>query len=138
MYTPPEPPNVVTGTFQELVYDAHGGDFKHELDHEVAQMIAATKLTGKKAKLVVTMEVSIDSTRQRVATGFTSKTTLPKPTRLEEMYYITDDGELVEEDPRQTKLDLAVVPEEKPTLETVPEQAPPPLATVENTEPTDG
>lgn len=101
--------NVTTQAFVETLGAINNGDFLGDLDSELVALVKAVQETRKAGKLTVTF--NIKPTARDVATiaaDFSSKK--PEEGRPETTFFMTPDGRLQREDPKQAKLPLRDVP----------------------------
>lgn len=105
------------GLFANTVLELHRGDLIDTLNDELAEVVAACRETGKKGTLTLTLTVTSAQGSDQVAVGAQVKSAPPKPTRLETLFY-ADGGQLVREDPRQTRLELRTVEADDAPLRT--------------------
>lgn len=86
---------------------------------KLAELVRAVADTGKPGTLTITVKVRKATAGALAITGDAKVKTPPQPV-VESLMFPTVDGDLLTEDPRQTKLDLKPVAEEPTrTLRTV-------------------
>lgn len=85
-----------------------GGVFVDLASDKMNELVSAVSETGKAGKL--TLEVSVKKATRGGAMHITGKVQLKKPAEepMEAMLFATPEGNLVADDPKQTKLDLKV------------------------------
>lgn len=89
----------------ELIEDLGHGAVNKRASELMRQLIAACKLSGKKGKLSITLNVATS------AAGLADiradvKTTMPEPGLPGSVFFMTNDNGLVVEDPRQQSLPI--------------------------------
>jgi hypothetical protein len=102
-------PRPITDTLRQL----RGGDFIDEASEALARIVTAVTNLGGTGKLVIELSVK-KASRASGAVVVTDKVAekLPTTGAAETLLFATPEGNLVTEDPRQTRLDLKrVVPE---------------------------
>ena len=93
------------GNFAAVVAELHRGELLDALDDELYDVVEAVERTGKKGKLVLTIEVSAPGRgSDQVEINAGSKATVPKDARLGSTFYDAG-GRLTREDPRQAHMD---------------------------------
>lgn len=87
-----------------------GGIFIDTASDKMAELVSAVDQSGKAGKLVI--EIGCKKATRGGAMHLTGKVTLKKPAEepMEAMLFATPEGNLVADDPKQTKLDLKVAP----------------------------
>lgn len=87
-----------------------GGVFIDLASDKMNELVSAVADSGKAGKL--TLEVSVKKATRGGAMHITGKVTVKKPAEepMEAMLFATPEGNLVADDPKQTKLDLKVAP----------------------------
>lgn len=90
-------------TITEVLMNLREGGSVEELASEIRNAVSATRDTGKKSKVVLTIEIAANG-RDAVTITDTVKATLPKPDAVSTMFYATDDNGLSRRDPRQPEL----------------------------------
>lgn len=85
-----------------------GGVFIDLASDKMNELVTAVSESGKAGKL--TLEVSVKKATRGGAMHITGKLSLKKPAEepMEAMLFATPEGNLVADDPKQTKLDLKV------------------------------
>lgn len=94
--------------FIDTLRDAERGRFLDSLTDEQSKLIEAIKLTGKKGKIVITLEYVPDGEHQ-VTMKSSFATTVPKASRASTTFFVTDENTLQREDPRQQSMELREV-----------------------------
>lgn len=97
-----------------------GGVFADTASDELNQLVAAVNKTGKSGKL--TLNIIVKKATRGGAMHVSGKTilTLPAKEPMESMMFASDEGDLVDYDPNQKKLDLKIIPDAAPAeLKTV-------------------
>lgn len=87
-----------------------GGVFIDTASDKMAELVSAVDASGKAGKL--TIEIACKKATRGGAMHLSGKVTLKKPAEdpMEAMLFATPEGNLVADDPKQTKLDLKVAP----------------------------
>ena len=87
-----------------------GGVFIDTASDKMAELVSAVDASGKAGRLV--LEVKVKKATRGGAMHITgnAKLTLPASEPMEAMLFSTPEGNLVVDDPRQSKLDLKVAP----------------------------
>lgn len=87
-----------------------GGVFIDLASDKMNELVGAVAESGKAGKL--TLEVSVKKATRGGAMHITGKVTVKKPAEepMEAMLFATPEGNLVADDPKQSKLDLKVAP----------------------------
>jgi len=87
-----------------------GGVFIDTASDRMAELVNAVDSSGKAGKL--TIEIKVKKATRGGAMHITGNVKLSKPAEepMEAMLFATPEGNLVADDPRQTKLDLKSVP----------------------------
>jgi hypothetical protein len=93
----------------------NGGLFGHKVSEVFSQVIQAVENTGKAGKLTITVDVS-KTTGGMVAlvAKVTDKTPEPKPDA--DVRWVTEDGQLTRDNPKQQKLALRVAGDDRPAI----------------------
>jgi hypothetical protein len=105
-----------TRPFFDTVRDFRRGQFLEECADKLQEVIASVEETGKAGKLVIEIAVAPASRGQgavRVADKITTK--LPALPAGETIMFVTNDNNLVANDPRQGSFELKQVDTDKPT-----------------------
>jgi hypothetical protein len=95
----------------------HGNTAK-VLGKRLAELVLAAEATGKKGKLTLTLDIASQGGIAEVRAHV--KATKPEPGLLGGAYYVTPEGKLVSEDPRQLKLPGKIVDAPERPLKTIP------------------
>lgn len=85
-----------------------GGIFIDTASDKLAELVSAVDASGKSGKLVI--EIACKKATRGGAMHITGKVTLKKPAEepMEAMLFATPEGNLIADDPKQSKLDLKV------------------------------
>lgn len=97
------------------------GDLHPVLDHageKFAELIKAVSSTGKSGSLTLKIDIK-PSTAGAMAVKADVKVTMPKSLPAEALLWPTPEGNLLNEDPRQTKLELKPVETQATELKAV-------------------
>lgn len=99
----------ITDTLRYL----QGGTFMDEASEQLAELVSAVNSTGKGGK--ITLEISVKK-MSKGACGVIGKIKLSKPLEAPDatLMFPTPEGNLLTEDPRQSKLELKQVPAATP------------------------
>ena len=84
-----------------------GGTFIDKASDALADLVNAVESSGKKGTLTLTITVA-KATRNSVKVGGQIKLATPKEDPLDALLFPTPEGNLLAEDPSQTRLDLRV------------------------------
>jgi hypothetical protein len=102
-------PDVQVRPFADFIRETNRGTTHDELSEYLQQLTAAVSDTGKKGRLVLTIEVAPMGDAFQVSDKITLK--LPEHNRGASTYFATADHNLVRTDPRQLQFEsLAEVP----------------------------
>lgn len=86
------------------------GEMQNDLSAALREITQSAQLRGKPAKMTVTITVKpAAQIKGAVLIEDDIKVTLPKPERENSIFYATEDGTLLREDPKQMKLQLRVI-----------------------------
>lgn len=102
-------------TFSEL---RRGGALT-DLDGALAEVVKAVVATGKTGKVTLTLDIKQLGRGGALTVTDTISTKVPKLPVPDTVFFATDDGELVKEDPKQPKLPLREVEAKKEELRDV-------------------
>lgn len=109
----------ITDTLRHL----NNGAFLDECSDTLAQTVKKVDETGKKAQIVITLDISKATRGGAMKVVPTVVAKLPKEPASETLLFATVEGNLLTEDPHQRKLDLREVPAGQPAeLKTVSQQ----------------
>lgn len=100
------------------------GDLRPLLDEagdKLSELVRAVSATGKAGSLTIKLDLK-PSTAGALAVKPTVKVTLPKGLPAESLLWPTPEGNLITEDPRQSKLPLKAVADDTTELRTVSQQ----------------
>jgi len=90
--------------FVDTLRDVRDGELLAELPGKLQAVIEAVQATGKKGKLVITLELSPTQANMFVLTDDV-KQTIPEPKKeTTTVFFITEESDLSRRDPRQPKL----------------------------------
>lgn len=88
-----------------VLAELDNGRTASELDYELAQLVQAATITGKKGK--VTVEVTVEPNGEgKVEIDADVKPKVPKPTKHTTTFFVGDSGHLSRSDPRQRELNF--------------------------------
>lgn len=97
----------------DVLRDLTGGQTYDELNAALAEVVGAVVRTRKAGEISIKLKIK--------ANGETSvmivdeiKTKVPQEARGETLFFTTSNGDLIRDDPRQSKLPLREVPEAQP------------------------
>jgi hypothetical protein len=95
----------------------NGGTFGHKVSETFKQVLQAVETTGKAGKLTITVDVT-KTTGGMVAlvAKVTDKTPEPKPDA--DVRWVTEDGVLTHQNPKQRDLELRPVSNDRPQVRT--------------------
>lgn len=99
---------------QQLAF-LNRGTLDFELTEAMAELVKAVRQTGKAGELVLKIKVGKLNARDEDALKLTPAVTIkvPQMPAYESVMFSTADGSLLRDDPKQRKLDLEVVGQEK-------------------------
>lgn len=110
MTQPPDDGGQQVRPFAAVLQDINGGQFADQLAHDLQNLVDAVREHGRKGKLTITLEVA---PLRGNATAFTVAARrdlkLPQEEPMESVFFGTEDGNLVRDDPRQMALPLRTV-----------------------------
>lgn len=102
--------------FADTTRNLRHGAFLDECAEALQAVVAEVEKTGKSGKLVVELTVKPASKTQGAVTVLDKITTkLPQLPAGETILFVTNENNLVTQDPRQAKMDLRVVEGSQPT-----------------------
>lgn len=93
--------------FADLIKEFAHGSTNRMATERLREIVKACRETGKKGAIKLTLGVSVNQGIVEVKAQIT--TTKPEPALPGACYYATDEGGLVDEDPRQLKLPAKVI-----------------------------
>jgi len=103
--------------FSVFLNDLRDGRAHSELSMQLAELIAKVKETGKGGELTFKLKIK-PATRggdvEKVTISDQITTSLPKPERGEDFFYLTEENDLTRAHPRQQSLELREVPVTQP------------------------
>lgn len=99
--------------FIKTLESLQGGSTVAELDEEIKKLIQVCEQTGKVGTLQLSIKIKPRGQTGQVEILDDIKSTPPKFERGVTIMFSTPEGNLMREDPRQSKLDLKVLPKEK-------------------------
>lgn len=94
--------------FAEMLKEFGHGAVNRQASKLLREIVKNCEATGKKGKMVITFAVGSAGGIAQLAADI--KITRPEPALPGGAYYVTEDGGLVEEDPRQQKFPTRVIP----------------------------
>ena len=98
-------------TFDQFIFEHQSGELNTELTREMNVLTAALQKRAAesgKAKGEITLKISFElESNGLVAINAEAKVKAPGPRKTKEIRWVDENGRLVAEDPRQTKLPLA-------------------------------
>lgn len=103
--------------FSDFLREQRGGESQEELAEALNALVAAVERTGKKGKLVYTVEIEPvpKAGGGQVTVTDAIDVKLPKPRRSASLFFSTPENNLVRHDPRQQKLPLREIAAVAPT-----------------------
>ena len=107
-----------TKAFAVLLQELRDGKTHAEMTAGIEELLAAVANTGKAGSITLKIEVkpaSKGSEVDKVMIFDKVTTTLPKPERGTDVYWLTTDNELSRSHPKQSSLDLRAAPDNKPS-----------------------
>ncbi len=107
-----------TKAFAILLQELRDGKTHIELTNGITELLSAVAVTGKAGSITLKIDVkpaSKGSEVDKVMIIDKITTTLPKPERGSDFYWLTDDNELSRNHPKQSSLDLREAPTAKPS-----------------------
>lgn len=103
--------NPLTNSFESVLRNQRKGVMAADLSDKLAELTRAVCAYGKPGKITLTLKLnpaSGDGTALSIADEIEIKPpTAPKPNSI---FFTTEDGQLLREDPAQKELELKVVP----------------------------
>lgn len=93
--------------FAELLWEQHDGGLIDELDDALRELVNAVTTYGKSGTL--TLEFTFQQQGRTVVVSDTVKSKLPKPPKVQEVFFPDAEGMLHRSDPAQMSLDLRSV-----------------------------
>jgi len=94
----------------DVLRDLAHGAANRQGSAKLTELIQACKSTGKKGVLTIKLGIGVDPVTKIAQFAAAISTTRPEPTLPGGMYYVTNDGTLVTEDPRQLKMEVTQLP----------------------------
>lgn len=104
--------------FTEILDDMSDGKVSQQLTTDLAELVEAVEETGLSGKVTLTITVKPDG-KGRVVTAGSVKTTKPRPKLEASLFFTGSKGSLHREDPRQQKLPMTKLPENRAGLTVV-------------------
>lgn len=104
--------------FALLLQELRDGKTHTEMCIGMDELIAAVAVTGKAGSITLKIDVkpaSKGTDVDKILILDKITTTLPKPERGSDFYWVTSDNELSRNHPKQTTLDLRAAPDGKPS-----------------------
>ena len=92
----------------QMLAQINGGVLLHDFGEQLAELVQAVDVTGKPGKITLELHLR-KSTQQTMAASGKVTVTKPKEPLIETLLFPTPEGNLLTEDPRQSKLPLQVV-----------------------------
>lgn len=89
-------------SFVEIISDLDDGRVVEELTHQLREVVRAARVSEKKGS--VTLKIDIEPDGRQFIINASVKPTIPTPTPGMTMFFASDDGDLIKEDPKQEKL----------------------------------
>lgn len=102
--------------FTDTLRELRGGVVMDELGEALNKVVGAVRDTGKMGSLTLTIKVK-PASKGNLDTMFledTLKVNAPENDKGATVFFATPEGNLQRNDPRQTALELKVIPDEKP------------------------
>lgn len=96
--------------FEKTILHIRGGMLCHEATEQLAEVVKGVEETGKPGEL--TIKLTIKRLGRSGALDISDKVTskVPKDQPITTMMFVSPEGNLITEDPRQSKLDLKTIP----------------------------
>lgn len=94
--------------FAAVLQEMNKGRTHTELSTALQDVVMAVLATHKKGTVTLQIDISKSKAMGMVELTDTVKVKLPEADRSTSMFYVTDDGNLTREDPKQMSLPLAV------------------------------
>ena len=97
--------------FSHILQDLRDGRVHAELSQQLSELINKVQETGKAGELTLKLKIK-PATRgnvDKIMIADSVTTTLPKPERGEDVFFLTEDNELSRNHPRQASLELREV-----------------------------
>lgn len=109
--------------FIETISAMHNGRTVHDLDHQLAELVRAVQVSGRKGQLSLVLVVEPASKGTIDVLSVSDRISIKTPTaeRGAAIFYPHDEGKLSRKDIRQQELPLRVVEMEKPAAEQLKE-----------------
>lgn len=99
--------------FNDTFRDIEHGHLMDELTDLQQQLVTAVSNTNKPGKITIELNYKPEGQGQLTIKA-TVKSKIPEPARGSSLFFMTPEGNLLREDPRQTKLPLRSVEDSKP------------------------
>jgi hypothetical protein len=101
----------IGNAFDKTLRELRGGFAMSELSERLGEVVAAVRLTGKKGKLRLELEVKPASRGETVCVMVEDEisTKIPKPDRITTIFYADEQNLLQRQDPRQKEFELRTV-----------------------------
>lgn len=110
-----EPPAIVANTFESVLRNQRKGNMAAELSEKLQQLTKAVMSIGKPGKITLVLSVDPNSgDGSCVSVEDKIELKLPQATKPKSIFYTTEEGQLVRDNPEQKTLDLKVVGETDP------------------------
>ncbi len=105
-------PQPVANTFESVLRNQRKGAMASELSTKLCELTKAVMAFSKPGKITLTLSVDPNSgDGSQVSVEDKIELKLPQPTKPKSIFYTTEEGQLVRENPEQPTLDLKVVGE---------------------------
>lgn len=98
-----------TRPFADVLTSLRRGKTHRELSDAMQELSLAVIETHRAGTITLTIKVSKSKASGMVEIDDTVKVKLPEPDRSSSMFFVTDDGNLSKDDPRQLSLDVGPV-----------------------------
>lgn len=108
----------ILNSVEVLLRNQRKGKMLTELSEQMQRVALAAREHGQAARLTLTLTVlpaSTDGTAMSVADEIKIK--LPEPKKARSLFFVTDDGCLVRNDPNQTEMKLEIAPNTNPAAD---------------------
>jgi hypothetical protein len=107
----PEPEKVMDNSILTLLQNQRAGDLMEEASEGLRVLSKAVRATGKKGKLIIEVTIAPLTKGRGQAVAILDQVTVKAPQVEREMgiFFVTDEGDLSRNDPRQRELPLTAV-----------------------------
>lgn len=114
---------ITSNTFERVLRNQRKGAMAADLSDKLAELTRACQAHGKAGKLILTLKLTpTDGEGAAVMVFDDIEIKAPKATKPNSIFFTTEDGQLLRDDPNQKELELKVVPPQ-PTAEPTVVQA---------------